>query len=90
MSAFAVDFRPDRLIVAGDTLGYAPDRAEARPLGFIPKVLPLPHLRGVMFARGMQIIPVRALAYLMLSPSLFTVEAVADALPAVLQELSAE
>jgi len=90
MTAFAVDFQRDRLVVAGDTLGYTPDRVEARPLGYIPKVIPLPHVRGVIFGRGMQAIVVRAAAYLMLSPALYTIEAAAEALPNALYEISEE
>jgi hypothetical protein len=85
MTAFAIDFRRDRVSVAGDTLGYAPDRTEVKPLGFIPKILPLPHLKAVLFSRGQYQILVSAAAQLFLSPQIMTTEDAAEALPGMLQ-----
>lgn len=88
MTAFAIDFQPKRLTVASDTLGYAPHQREAKPLGFVTKVFPIPHLKSVMFGRGMLAIPVQAAVQLMLSPTLFTIEDAAAALSGILDKIS--
>lgn len=88
MTAFAIDFQPRRLTVAGDTLFYAPDRGEARPLGYASKIIPLPVMRAVLFARGMHAITVQAAAALMLDPSLLTIEDAAATLPNLLRQIS--
>jgi hypothetical protein len=75
--------------VAGDTLAYMPDRHEVRPLGFIQKVLPLPHLKAVLFSRGQYQILVTAYAGLLLIPQLIDIEDAAAALPAALQAATA-
>jgi hypothetical protein len=85
MTAFAIDFQRDRVTVAGDTLGYAPDRTEVRPLGFIAKILPLPHLKAVLFSRGQYQILVTVAAQLFLSPQIMTIEDAAAALPDMLR-----
>jgi hypothetical protein len=85
MTAFAIDFRKTRATVAADTLGYIPDLHEVRPIGFINKILPLPHLKAVLVARGQQQILVQAWAGLYLVPQMLDVEDAAGALPAMLQ-----
>jgi hypothetical protein len=87
MTAFAIDFQRDRATIAGDTLAYAPSRTDARPLGFISKVLPLPQIRGVLFSRGQYQVTVHAHAALSMMPQVTTIEAAA-ALPEVLNEAS--
>jgi hypothetical protein len=88
MTAFAISLEPRKLIVAGDTLAYTPDRHDGRPLGFISKVIPLPHINSVMFSRGMYQITMQAAAKLMLSPFLMSIEAAASGLAAVLRDCS--
>lgn len=90
MTAFCIDFHADRLTVAGDSLAYLPDRNEVRPLGYIPKVIPVTNLRAVIFARGIHLISVRAAAFLMLSPAVYSVEAAAEVLPEALRRISDE
>ena len=84
MTAIAILFERNRMMIAADTLGYAPDRKSVRPLGFISKVMIIPHLRGVLFSRGMFQVTVESAASLLLSPQLATIEAAADALPEIL------
>jgi hypothetical protein len=90
MTAFAIDFRRDRLTVAGDTLGYTPDRREVKPLGYVSKILPIPHLKAVLLSRGMLAITAHAATQIMLSPTLFTLEAAAAALPGILSRVTDE
>lgn len=84
MSAFAINFQRDTATIAGDTLAYVPDRNEVKPLGFIAKILPLPHLKAVLFSRGQYEILVTAASRLFLSTQIMTIEGAAEALPAIL------
>jgi hypothetical protein len=84
MTAFCIDIRRDRLAVAGDTMGYLVAE-ELKPLGFMSKVLAIPHLRAVLFGRGITAIGYRVGFDLMVSPQYQTLEAAADALPAMLR-----
>jgi hypothetical protein len=88
MSAFVIDFRQDRIIVATDTLAYAPDRHNVKPLGFISKVIPIPHLHCLIFGRGMAKIIFQAAVELMLSPNLADIEDAATALPDALRRIT--
>ena len=89
MTAFAISFARDRVVVASDTLGYAPDRHEAKPLGFVSKIIPLPHIHAVLFGRGQMSIIYQAAVELMRAPNLFDVEDAALALPAALRTITA-
>lgn len=88
MTAFALHFQRDRLTIACDTLAYLPDQREARPLGYINKVLPLPHLKAVIFARGMWDLTCEAQLALLMNPTLRTIEDAAEALPKSLRYIS--
>jgi len=85
MTAFAIKFERSSVTIASDTLAYVPRRGEARPLGFISKVIGLPQLRAVLFSRGQYEILVRVAAAAMLSPQTLGIEDLADALPAMLR-----
>jgi hypothetical protein len=74
VTAFAIDFRRNRVIVAGDTLAYVPDRTEARPLGYFSKIFPVAHLKAVLFCRGQMQIGAAAALWLSLSPNINTIE----------------
>lgn len=86
MTAFAVSFSKSRVIVCADTLAYSPDRVEAKPLGFFSKVFPLPHLKAVVFGRGMMQIPAAAALWLSLSPQINTIETAAAELQTALRD----
>jgi hypothetical protein len=86
MSAFAFSYAHQRIVVAADSLAYIPDRVEVKPLGFISKVLPLPHLKAVLFTRGQYTIAACAMAQLLLAPGIMTIEGAAAALPDILQD----
>lgn len=88
MTAFAVRLEPRRLTVAGDTLAYVPDRHDARPLGFISKVIPLPQINAVLFSRGMYAVCVNAAAHLFLAPDIFSIEDAAERLPGILRQVT--
>jgi hypothetical protein len=88
MTAYAIDYRADKLTVASDTLGYLPDRREVKPLGFICKVLHLPQIRAVMFGRGQQWITTQAVAALSISAQILAIEDAAEALPDILRKLT--
>lgn len=88
MTAYALFFKPARLIVASDTLGYIPSRTEVRPLGFLSKVFPLAHLKAVIFSRGQMQIPAHAAMCLGLDPAVHTIEAAAEALPEILTKVT--
>jgi hypothetical protein len=88
MTAFALTYTPNRVIVASDTLGYVPNRREAKPLGFIPKILPLPHLQSLLFGRGQMALLYRAGLEFMLAPQLRHVEAAAEVLPDLMRKLT--
>jgi hypothetical protein len=90
MTAFSVWYQKDRVIIAGDTLAYTPDRVETRPMGFIDKIIPLPRFKAVIFSRGMYQIAAQAALGLMLDPRLVTIEDAAEALPSMLHEISEE
>lgn len=85
MTAYAVDFRPDWVTIAADTLMLVPDRHRVRPLGHLSKVLPLAHLRAALLGRGMHQIPAGAHAVLGQNTALHSVEDAAAALPEVLR-----
>jgi hypothetical protein len=88
MTAFSIDLQPRRLTVASDTLAYLVGPHEAKPLGTLAKVIPLPHIRAVVFARGMWQLQVGAAMALYASPQLQTIELAAEALPGILDGLS--
>ena len=85
MTAYAIDFRKTRAVVASDTLSYAPDRREVVPLGFINKVLPFPHLKAVLFSRGQVQIIASVYAGLLTVPQILDLEDLVTALPASLR-----
>lgn len=87
MTAFMVDIRQDRLTIASDTCGYIVG-AQVKPVGFASKVIAIPHLRAVLFGRGITWIGYRAAVDLMVSPQHQTIEAAAAALPAMLREIT--
>ncbi len=89
MTAFAIDFQPQRLTIASDTLAYAVGEGFTRPLGFIDKVLPVTRLNAVIFNRGQFQICVQAQAYLALAVDLKSLEEAAQALPAALRQITA-
>lgn len=85
MTAFIFDRRdPKRLLIASDTQGYTMT-AVPKPLGFCPKLVPIPHLRGALAGRGAMAINASAAAHLMLRADLVTFADVVDALPAILR-----
>jgi hypothetical protein len=85
MSAFAIQFGAKRATIACDSLAYVPDRREVKPLGFISKVLVLPHLKAVLFSRGQYEVLVRAWCDLMAAPDVSTIEQAAERLPGMLR-----
>ncbi len=89
MTAFAIDLRRDRLTIASDTLAYTLDPDQARPVGFIRKVYPLHRLKAVVFGRGSLALTVAAWTRL-LTEAHATIEAAAEALPGILDQLSRE
>lgn len=90
MTAYAIDFRRDRIQVACDSLAYAPDGDRIRPLGSIAKVFALPHLRGALLGRGMMLIVWIAGARLLQRPDIVTIEDAAALLPAELARATDE
>lgn len=89
MTAFVIDIRRERLAVAADTCGYVVGEV-VKPLGFTSKVVSIPHLRAVLFGRGITAIGHRAGFDLMLSPTVHTIEEAAEALPAMLRVVTEE
>ncbi len=90
MTAFAHDYRRDRITVCADTLGYVPDRREVRPLGFLCKVFSLPHLRAVVYGRGQMWLVAQAVAALQLDSDCVEIEDAAALLPGKLRKLTAQ
>lgn len=90
MTAYVFDRRdPKRLLIGSDTLGYTPGE-RPKPLGFSGKVIPVPHLRGVLCGRGMMAIGVSAAAHLMAEPSVVTFVDVLEVLPPILTRCTAD
>lgn len=87
MTAFAIDFHPDRLTIASDTLGYIPSGAGAKPAGFYDKVHQIPHLNAVIFARGQLWIAAWAAVHLAMGGA-NSLENAALSLPAALREIT--
>ncbi len=87
MTAFVIDIRRDKLSVAADTCGYLVGEV-IKPVGFVSKVLAIPHLRAVLFGRGITAIGYRVGFDLMVSPQLQTIEAAAEALPGMLRRIT--
>jgi hypothetical protein len=54
MTAYAISFARERVVVAADTVFYLPDRQAAPPriVGYGTKIHPLAHLRAAIFGRG--------------------------------------
>lgn len=90
MTAFALDFRRDRIRIACDTAIYIPGAESAVAVGFTDKMIPITRLNAVVFARGQLLLCVQAAAQLMLAIELKTLEAAAAALPALLRGLAAQ
>ena len=88
VSIYAIDFRPDRVTVAGDTVAYTADRTEMKPMGFVSKIIPIPTLKAAIFSRGVYGIVVMAAARLLHAPLLTDVDSTAEALPGILAECS--
>jgi hypothetical protein len=59
-----------------------------KPLGFGNKVLPIQHLKAVLFSRGQMQLTINAFAQILMLPQLRTIEDVAEALPAMLRKLT--
>lgn len=89
MTAFAIGYSKRKVSIASDTLAYVPDLREVKPLGFISKVLVIPHLNAVLFSRGQFELAVRAWAALSLPITAQTLEEAAAALPEMLRSISA-
>lgn len=85
MTGFAIDLRRDRILIASDTLGYSLARPP-KPLGFVPKIIPFPHLRAALFGRGSLAILATAGAQLMVKLGLYDFDSAVDILPDVLRE----
>lgn len=85
MTAYALDYRADRLVIAADTIAYD-DKATS--VGEVSKVLQLPHLRAVILSRGKFSIALHLLGMLFLKPGVQTIEDAAAALPALLRGLT--
>jgi hypothetical protein len=88
VTAFAIKFYRDIVSIASDTLAYMPDKTQARPLGFVNKVIAFPHHRAALFGRGQIQIIGDAAAAITISPELFSIEDIAERLPATLAEAS--
>ena len=88
MTSYALGYSRKKVVVASDTLAYVPDIREVKPLGFVSKVLAIPHLNAVLFSRGQYEICVRAWAALMIPPTAKSVEDAAAALPEMLRSIS--
>jgi hypothetical protein len=89
LTGFVIDLRKDRLTVGSDTCSYVVG-ATIRPAGFTSKVIQLPHLRAVLFGRGIIEIGLRGAYALMLSPEVCTIADAAEVLPLRLREITAE
>jgi hypothetical protein len=87
MTAFVIDIRRDRLSVGSDTCGYLVGE-QIKPVGFVSKVAAIPHLRAVLFGRGITAIGYRAAFDVMVSPQHQTLEAAAAALPGILRQIT--
>jgi hypothetical protein len=70
-------------------LAYVPNRKEAIPLGFVSKILPLPHLKAALFARGQQLPVIQAAAEFMTAPHVSSLEDAAILLGMVLRTFTA-
>lgn len=88
MTAFAIDFGRTRATVVSDSLAYMPDRHEVKPLGFIQKVMPIPHLKAVLFSRGQYEITARAWSALMIPLTVRTIEDAAAQLPEMFRQIA--
>lgn len=87
MTAFFIDLsKPQRALVASDSLGYTVTGERHEPLGFATKVMQVPHLRGAFFGSGLYDIQVRTFADLLLYPELITYEHVVEMLPHLLHK----
>ena len=84
MTAYAIDFRADRLVVASDTRCYSHNYT----LGHMSKIHVLPHLRSVALFRGACDVQLGAVARLFLSPQILCIEDAAAKFPSILCELT--
>ena len=85
MTAYAIRHLADEFAVAADSLCYGP---HSEPYGFLCKLAALPTIRSVLFARGKVEITHGAVARLLLSPQVLTIEDAAEALPDILRTLT--
>lgn len=83
MTAFVVSFGAKTATVGADTLAYLPN---GDPVGFVSKVLALPHIRSVLFSRGQFEITAAAWGQLHALPDLTSVEQAAELLPQLLRD----
>jgi hypothetical protein len=82
MTAAAIDYRADRVCIASDSRVYDD---VGTTLGAGTKVFSVPHLRCVFFSRGRSAVTIGVLARVMLEPTLFTIENLAEAMPDILR-----
>lgn len=85
MTAYVVFSLPGEVQIASDTLIYT---AGNDPLTFRDKVHPLPVFRAAFFSRGIDAIGISGLATIALRYDLRTFDDIADAMPAVLSEVT--
>jgi hypothetical protein len=86
VTAFAIDWRPERLTIAADSAAFWPVRGKApRPVGTVTKMHAFPHLRAVLFSRGQHSVASAVAAMLAQDAQLQSVEAAAARLPEMLR-----
>jgi hypothetical protein len=89
MTAFVVSRETRRLLVASDTLAYSIDQTDPKPLGFVAKAIPIPHLRAVLCSRGALAIGAWAAAELTVTPGVATYRDAIEALRDILIRVTA-
>ena len=85
MTAFTLRIGLKSAVVAGDTLSYAVDK---RPLGYMNKLFPLPHVKSVLIFRGQVQPTIDAWSALTWMLDLTSIEQIGERLPKILRDIS--
>jgi hypothetical protein len=81
MTAAAISYYADKIVMAADSAAYGDD---GTVYGTICKIYTLPTLRALLFARGKLAITLNVVRQILLTPPLYSIEDAADAMPAFL------
>jgi hypothetical protein len=90
VTAYAISFARERVVIAADTVFYLPDRQAAPPriLGYGTKVHPLAHLRAAIFGRGIGKLITETAGLVLMAPHLDSIERVAGTMPQMLRAVT--